>query len=76
MDFKQTSRGVDAQNVDLVICMDLPADPETYLHRIGRAGRYGCKGIAVSFISEKDEASKFEEVIDSYCLKIKQFNGK
>ena len=34
-----TSRGIDAQNVDMVINMDVPHDWETYLHRIGRAGR-------------------------------------
>lgn len=55
--------------------MDLAADPETYLHRIGRAGRYGCKGTAVSFICEKDEASLFDTIIDSYNLRITQFGG-
>lgn len=68
-----TARGIDAQNVDLIVCMDLAADPETYLHRIGRAGRYGCKGTAVSFICEKDEASLFDDIIDSYNLRITQF---
>lgn len=33
---EKTARGVDAQNVDLVVSMDVPSDPETYLHRIGR----------------------------------------
>lgn len=56
--------------------MDLAADPETYLHRIGRAGRYGCKGTAVSFICEKDEASLFDDIIDSYNLRITQFGGE
>lgn len=37
----QTSRGVDVENVNLVINFDLPADHETYLHRNGRAGRFG-----------------------------------
>ncbi|CAF0848694.1 unnamed protein product [Brachionus calyciflorus] len=69
-----TARGVDAQNVDLVVCMDLPTDPETYLHRIGRAGRYGCQGKAVSFVTEKEESAKFDEIIESYNLKIAQFN--
>lgn len=55
--------------------MDLASDPETYLHRIGRAGRYGCQGTAVSFICEKDEASLFESIIDSYNLRIIQFGG-
>jgi superfamily II DNA/RNA helicase len=55
--------------------MDLPTDTETYLHRIGRAGRYGGEGIAVSLVTEKDEASRFEDMIESYHLRIKQFNG-
>ena len=70
-----TARGIDASDVDLIVCMDLAADPETYLHRIGRAGRYGCQGTAVSFICEKDEASRFEEIIDAYNLRIQQFTG-
>ena len=37
----QTSRGIDAENVNLVVNLDLPYDHETYLHRIGRAGRFG-----------------------------------
>jgi superfamily II DNA/RNA helicase len=55
--------------------MDLPSDTETYLHRIGRAGRYGCEGTAVSLVTEKGEASRFEEMIDTYKLRIRQFNG-
>ena len=56
--------------------MDVPADAETYLHRIGRAGRYGAHGLAISFVCESSELSQFETFIDSYNLKIKQFNGK
>ncbi len=73
--FIQTARGIDAQNVDLIVNMDLPSDTETYLHRIGRAGRYGAEGVAISLVSEKEEASRFEEMIESYNLRIKQFNG-
>ncbi|EDV29008.1 uncharacterized protein TRIADDRAFT_19042 [Trichoplax adhaerens] len=36
-----TARGVDIENIDLVVNLDLPNDPETYLHRVGRAGRFG-----------------------------------
>ena len=36
-----TSRGIDAENVNLVVNMDIPYDHETYLHRVGRAGRFG-----------------------------------
>ena len=37
----QTARGIDADHVNLVVNLDLPHDHETYLHRIGRAGRFG-----------------------------------
>lgn len=39
----QTSRGIDADKVNMVINLDVPQDHETYLHRIGRAGRFGKK---------------------------------
>ncbi|RNA31786.1 ATP-dependent RNA helicase DDX20 [Brachionus plicatilis] len=69
-----TARGVDAQNVDLIVCMDIPGDPETYLHRIGRAGRFGCQGIAISLVTEGEESSKFDEIVDSYSLGISQYS--
>lgn len=43
-----TARGIDASNVDLVINYDIPIDPVTYLHRMGRAGRYGSSGICIN----------------------------
>lgn len=50
-----TARGIDVSNVDLVINYDVPIDVSTYLHRMGRAGRYGSKGICISLVSgEKD----------------------
>lgn len=39
--FSQTARGIDIERINLVINMDLPRDVETYLHRIGRTGRFG-----------------------------------
>ncbi|XP_054716113.1 probable ATP-dependent RNA helicase DDX20 [Uloborus diversus] len=44
-----TSRGIDAENVDLIINFDCPTTIETYLHRVGRAGRYGARGVAITF---------------------------
>ena len=48
------ARGIDVHNVAMVINYDLPRDIECYLHRIGRSGRYGKKGISISFITEND----------------------
>jgi len=49
------SRGIDVQQVSLVINYDIPHNRENYMHRIGRSGRYGRKGIALNFVTEKDE---------------------
>lgn len=48
------ARGLDVQGVGLVVNFDLPSDAATYLHRIGRAGRYGKKGLAISLIADRD----------------------
>ena len=49
-----TARGIDIQQINTVINFDVPKDVHTYLHRIGRSGRWGRKGIAINFITEKD----------------------
>jgi translation initiation factor 4A len=41
--------------VSLVINYDLPTQPENYLHRIGRSGRFGRKGVAINFVTNEDE---------------------
>ncbi|KAF9929426.1 DEAD (Asp-Glu-Ala-Asp) box polypeptide 20 [Linnemannia zychae] len=48
------ARGIDIDRVNLVVNMDLPRDPETYLHRIGRTGRYGTTGLAVSLVDDTE----------------------
>jgi len=47
-------RGIDVQQVSLVICYDLPINRELYIHRIGRSGRFGRKGVAINFVTEQD----------------------
>jgi ATP-dependent RNA helicase len=47
-------RGLDVQQVSLVICYDLPLNRELYIHRIGRSGRFGRKGVAVNFVTNED----------------------
>jgi ATP-dependent RNA helicase len=48
------ARGIDVPQVNLVVCYDLPPDKETYIHRIGRCGRFGKKGVSISFIKMTD----------------------
>ncbi|KAG8925313.1 RNA helicase [Tulasnella sp. 408] len=48
------ARGIDAQQVPLVINYDLPNNREKYIHRIGRSGRFGRKGVAINFVTVED----------------------
>eukprot|EP00177_Eucheuma_denticulatum_P000751 GFKZ01001350.1.p1 GENE.GFKZ01001350.1~~GFKZ01001350.1.p1 ORF type:complete len:429 (-),score=77.59 GFKZ01001350.1:645-1931(-) len=48
------ARGIDVQQVSLVINYDLPTNRENYIHRIGRSGRFGRKGVAINFLTDAD----------------------
>lgn len=54
------ARGIDVQQVSLVINFDLPSNKENYIHRIGRGGRFGRKGVAINFVTAKDVGSMRE----------------
>ncbi len=58
-----TARGIDIQQVSVVINFDLPKCVHTYLHRIGRSGRWGRKGVGINFITRRDvqQLKKIEE---------------
>ena len=49
-----TARGIDVQQVSTVINFDVPKDVHTYIHRIGRSGRWGRKGMGINFITRRD----------------------
>merc|ERR1712142_600168 len=51
------ARGIDVQQVSLVINYDLPTNRENYIHRIGRGGRFGRKGVAINFVTNEDVRS-------------------
>jgi len=51
------ARGIDVQQVSLVINYDLPSNRENYIHRIGRSGRFGRKGVAINFVTSEDVRS-------------------
>jgi len=63
------SRGIDIQQLSLVINFDLPKDKETYIHRIGRSGRYGRKGVSINLVSN-NELHLIEELNNYYNTKI------
>lgn len=54
------ARGIDVQQVSLVINYDLPSNHENYIHRIGRSGRFGRKGVAINFLTQEDVRSMRE----------------
>ena len=63
------ARGIDVQQVSLVINYDLPSNRENYLHRIGRSGRFGRKGVAINFVTGEDER-RLKELEEFYQTQI------
>jgi len=61
-------RGVDFERVNVVFNYDMPEDEDTYLHRVGRAGRFGTKGLAVSFVSTDDDQKVMEKVRTKFVV--------
>ena len=66
-----TSRGIDIQQVGIVINFDLPKCVHNYLHRIGRSGRWGRKGTGINFITRRD-IGKMREIESHYATQIKE----
>lgn len=63
------SRGIDVQQVSIVINYDFPKDMASYIHRIGRSGRFGRKGIAITFITP-DERAQISQLEHFYNTQI------
>lgn len=55
-------RGIDIERINLAINYDLPGDANSYLHRVGRAGRFGTKGLAISFVSSDQDSEVLKEI--------------
>ena len=66
-----TARGIDVQQVSTVINFDLPKCVHTYLHRIGRSGRWGRKGVAINLITRYD-VEKLKEIESYYSCQVKE----
>ena len=67
-----TARGIDIQQVSTVINFDIPKDVNTYLHRIGRGGRWGRKGTAINFVTRQD-MQQLKIIESHYKIEISEF---
>ncbi|VVT57048.1 uncharacterized protein SAPINGB_P005508 [Magnusiomyces paraingens] len=63
------ARGIDVQQVSLVINYDIPLNRENYIHRIGRSGRFGRKGVAINFVAD-DEVRLLHDIEQYYSTQI------
>ncbi|WZN64226.1 DEAD-box ATP-dependent RNA helicase [Chloropicon roscoffensis] len=71
-------RGIDVERVNIVINYDMPQDSEqsqgadTYLHRVGRAGRFGTKGLAITFVASEADSTVLNNVQERFDVDIKE----
>lgn len=65
-------RGIDIEKINIVINFDMPLESDQYLHRVGRAGRFGTKGIAISFISSQDDTTILNDVQTRFEVKVEE----
>ena len=68
------SRGIDIQQVSLVVNYDLPKDTEVYIHRIGRSGRYGRKACSINFAdyNRTDDKNMMKDIEDTYKITLQE----
>jgi len=62
--------GIDIERVNVVINYDMPENADTYLHRVGRAGRFGTKGLAISFVTNAEDQTTLQQVQSRFVVKV------
>ncbi|XP_057289541.1 spliceosome RNA helicase DDX39B isoform X2 [Hydractinia symbiolongicarpus] len=65
-------RGMDIERVNIVVNYDMPEDSDTYLHRVARAGRFGTKGLAISFVFDEEDAKVLNDVQDRFEVNVSE----
>merc|ERR1712207_90114 len=69
-------RGIDIERVNIVINYDMPDEGDQYLHRVGRAGRFGTKGLALSFVGSDEDAEVLKKVQERFEVNIGEMPAK
>ena len=65
-------RGIDIEKINVVFNYNMPNDSDSYLHRVGRAGRFGTKGLAITFVSGAKDLEVLEEIQKRFEVKIEE----
>lgn len=65
-------RGIDIEKINIVFNFDMPGDADSYLHRVGRAGRFGTKGLAITFASSDKDKEVLEEIQKRFEVKVEE----
>jgi ATP-dependent RNA helicase UAP56/SUB2 len=66
-------RGIDIEKINLAINYDLPKDADSYLHRVGRAGRFGTKGLSISFVSTTEDEEVLKAIETRFEVALPEF---
>jgi ATP-dependent RNA helicase UAP56/SUB2 len=69
-------RGIDIERVNIVINYDFAKDTDDYIHRVGRAGRFGTKGLAISFVSSAEDKEMLDAVKSRFTIGIEELPEK
>lgn len=66
-------RGIDIERINLAINYDLPDNADSYLHRVGRAGRFGTKGLSISFVSSEADQEVLKSIEKRFEVALPEF---
>ncbi|KAF2810030.1 putative ATP dependent RNA helicase [Mytilinidion resinicola] len=66
-------RGIDIERINLAINYDLPNDSDSYLHRVGRAGRFGTKGLSISFVATAEDEDVLKSIEKRFAVSLEEF---
>jgi ATP-dependent RNA helicase UAP56/SUB2 len=69
-------RGIDVERINVAINYDMPDKADSYLHRVGRAGRFGTKGLSISFISSPEDEEVLKLVEERFEVSLPEFPEK